>query len=378
MTAAFRKLESLRMGIELKSISKTIQNYSTLRDLNLVVEDGSFVAIVAPTGSGKTTLLRIMAGLEKPDKGSVLVNGQDVTKVHVRNRNVAMVYQQFVNYPSLTVYENIASPLRVRGQLADKEIERRVHATAEQLQIADYLKRLPQELSGGQQQRVAIARALVKEAQLILLDEPLGNLDYKLREDLRVELKALAAARKQIFVYATTEPIDALMMASHVAILHDGKIIQYGNTENVYNKPQHVKAGEYFSTPPMNFLPCTVVDSANEAVIAPDFRIPLRSMEVELPPGKYLFGIRGHHITVKADAYGNDSLMIDATVELAERVGSDTTMHLSHDGLEFIALLHDFKQFELDQRVKASFDPRQIHIFEPNSGNIVKNAAEVR
>ncbi|MEO1443220.1 MAG: ABC transporter ATP-binding protein, partial [Chloroflexota bacterium] len=200
------------MGIELKNIHKRSEGYDTLTDLNLAVDDDTFLAVVAPTGTGKTTLLRVMAGIDKPDSGQILVDGEDVTDLHVRDRNVAMVYQQFINYPSLKVFENIASPLRVSRtqKYSSTEIKKRVEEVAEILQISPLLDRLPQELSGGQQQRVAIARAIVKDARLIMLDEPLGNLDYKLREDLRLELKTIAQQRDAIFVYATPEPIDAL------------------------------------------------------------------------------------------------------------------------------------------------------------------------
>ncbi len=364
------------MGIALKNIFKTTDGYKTLDNLDFAIEDGSFVAVVAPTGTGKTTLLRVMAGLEKPEKGAILVDNRDVTNIHVRNRNVAMVYQQFINYPSLAVYENIASPLRVSGR-SKLEIDQRVRAVAEQLRIADLLPRLPQELSGGQQQRVAIARALIKEARLILLDESLGNLDYKLREDLRVELKNLATERNTIFVYATPEPIDALMMASQVGILHDGKIIQYGPMESVYKQPNHVKSGEYFSDPPMNFLRCEVRDG--EAIVTPNFRIPLAAMVVDLMPGNYMLGIRAHHITVKSEGNAHSNgITINAKVELAEVVGSDITMHLSHHNIEFIALSQEFRHFDLDQPVLASFNPRQIHVFDINTGHIISGAAETR
>jgi glycerol transport system ATP-binding protein len=367
---------SLKMGLELKNISKVSQGYQTFHNLDLTIEDGSFVGIVAPTGTGKTTLLRVMAGLEKPEKGSVQVNGQEVTHVHVRNRNVAMVYQQFINYPSLTVYENIASPLRVNRSLSKADIDKSVRATAEQLQIIEYLSRFPHELSGGQQQRVAIARALVKDADLILLDEPLGNLDYKLREDLRIELKQLAASRRAIFVYATAEPLDALMMTSHVGILHDGKIIQYGETQKVYHRPNHIKSGEYFSDPPMNFLACEVTDG--EAVVAPDVRIPLQNVAADLPPGAYILGIRSQHIALGANTGHNDMVTLQATIELAEIAGSDTTVHLSHDNLELIALSQELRHFELGERVTVSLDIGHMHIFDADRGQVVFNAAEVR
>lgn len=360
--------------LELREISKKSHGYQTLRNLDLTIEDNSFVAIVAPTGTGKTTLLRVMGGIDKPDSGAILVDGQDVTRKHVRQRNIAVVYQQFINYPSFTVYQNIASPLRVSGKLSRKEIDRRVRVMAEQLHISELLKRLPQELSGGQQQRVAIARALIKEAQLILLDEPLGNLDYKLREDMRIELKNLAAERDAIFVYATAEPVDALMMSSHTAILDNGKIIQYGPTEEVYKKPAHARSGEYFSDPPMNFFPCVVEDGL--ATVRGDFTIPLQAMEVNLDPGPYLLGIRPHHITVSST--GNGGINLQATMQLAEIVGSDTTMHLSHEELNFIALTQEYRQYNLFERVTASFDPRQIHVFDADTHRLVVSAAEVR
>lgn len=360
--------------LELKDISKKSHGYHTLRDLDLTIEGNSFVATVAPTGTGKTTLLRVMGGIDKPDSGKILVDGKDVTGTHVRKRNIAVVYQQFVNYPSFTVFQNIASPLRVSGHLSRKEINRRVRMMAEQLRISELLKRLPQELSGGQQQRVAIARALIKDAELILLDEPLGNLDYKLREDLRIELKNLAEERDAIFVYATPEPIDALMMASHTAILDDGKIIQYGPTEDVYKKPTHAKSGEYFSDPPMNFFPCVVENDL--ATIREHFTIPLHAMDVNLDPGQYLLGIRPHHISVSSS--GNGGISLEATMQLAEIVGSDTTMHLSHEDLDFIALTQEYRQYRLFERVIASFDPRQIHVFDADTNQLIVSAAEVR
>jgi glycerol transport system ATP-binding protein len=367
------------MSIRLENISKSFGSNTPLNQLSLEIQDSTFLALIAPTGTGKTTLLRVIAGITKPDQGRIIMDGVDVTGVHVRNRNVAMVYQQFINYPSLTVYENIASPLRVsKVNYSQADIDRRVRATAEQLKIEEFLTRLPEELSGGQQQRVAIARALVKEARLVLLDEPLGNLDYKLREALRLELKNLAATRETIFVYATPEPIDALTMASHSAILHAGQIVQYGPTLEVYKKPNHIKAGAYFSDPPMNFLPCRVADG--EAVVTDDLRIPLRAMEADIPIGDYILGIRPSRLQVGKQAEGRtDGLVsISARVNLAEIVGSDTTLHLSHNNLSFIALAQDFLHFELDELIQVHFNPRQLHIFEAKSGELILSSAATR
>ncbi|MEO0561955.1 MAG: ABC transporter ATP-binding protein [Chloroflexota bacterium] len=346
-----------------------------VQHLDLTIEDGTFLAIVAPTWTGKTTLLRVISGIQPPDEGQIFVDGEDVTGVHVRDRNVAMVHQEFVNYPSFTVYENIASPLRIKG-VDNKEIDKRVRETAEQLQIGQLLDRLPQEISGGQQQRVAIARAIVKDARIVLFDEPLGNLDYKLREDLRVELKNLAALREATFIYATPEPIDALTMASHVAIMHDRQIIQYGEMEDVYLRPNHLKSGEYFSDPPMNFFACRVADG--HAVISDDFKIPLDAMQVSLDAGNYTLGIRPHHITVNKTGHGTGGIEMEAVVELAEIVGSETTLHIAHNEMNFIALSQSFVDFDLDEKVQVTLDPRQIHVFDQQSYKIISHAAEVR
>ena len=190
------------MSISLQNIDKIAGRETHLKDINLEFESGSRNVLLGRTLAGKTSLLRIMAGIDRPTHGKILIDGKDVTGVSVRKRSVAMVYQQFINYPSLTVYKNIASPLKVGG-VPKAEIDRRVRETAKMLHLEDLFDRLPAELSGGQQQRVAIARALVKDAQLLLLDEPLVNLDYKLREELRIELQEIFEQREAVVVYTT-------------------------------------------------------------------------------------------------------------------------------------------------------------------------------
>lgn len=193
------------MSVSLANVTRIVGGVPHVRDVSLDLERGTLNVLLGPTLSGKTSLMRLLAGLDAPTKGRVLVDGRDVTGAHVRSRSVAMVYQQFINYPTLTVFENIASPLRVQRR-RKKEIEERVRDAAKLLKLEPYLDRSPLELSGGQQQRTAIARALVKDAELVLLDEPLANLDYKLREELREELPRVFESSGAVFVYATTEP----------------------------------------------------------------------------------------------------------------------------------------------------------------------------
>ncbi|MBC7939965.1 MAG: ABC transporter ATP-binding protein, partial [Chitinophagaceae bacterium] len=215
------------MQLTLAQVGKKVGPAVHLHPMSLSPTPGAVTVLLGATQAGKTSLMRIMAGLDVPSSGQVQVDGRNVTGVPVRERNVAMVYQQFINYPSMTVYDNIASPLKLAGQTR-ADVDRRVRELAAKLHIDVFLDRLPAELSGGQQQRVALARALAKGAPLMLLDEPLVNLDYKLREELRDELTQLFAAGDATVVYATTEPAEALLLGGYTAVMDAGELLQYG------------------------------------------------------------------------------------------------------------------------------------------------------
>jgi glycerol transport system ATP-binding protein len=239
--------------------------------------------------------MRLMAGLESPSTGEIRFNGVDVRGIPVQKRDVAMVYQQFINYPSLTVYENIASPLRVAG-LDKNTIKQRVHEAADLLRLGDYLQRLPADLSGGQQQRTALARALVKQAKLVLLDEPLANLDYKLREELRRELPAIFAKTGAILVYASTEPSEALLLGGNTATLHEGGITQFGPAIEVFQRPVDLQTARIFSDPPLNTLP---VSKQGAELRCDDLVMMLPANTAgaaHLPDGQYTLAIRPWHL----------------------------------------------------------------------------------
>jgi len=208
------------MTLELDGVTKLVAGRTHIHPTDLTLERGTMNVLLGPTLSGKTTLMRLMAGLDVPSAGRVRWNGTDVTGMRVQDRKVAMVYQQFINYPSMTVYDNIASPLRLMGK-SGAEIDRAVRKTSDMMKLTPLLSRRPLELSGGQQQRCALARALVKDAGLVLLDEPLANLDYKLREELRAEIPKIFEESGAIFVYATTEPEEALLLGGQTATLWD-------------------------------------------------------------------------------------------------------------------------------------------------------------
>ena len=264
-------------GIErlrLSGISYRAGSELWLRDIDLSLAAGGINVLLGATLAGKTTLLRIMAGLDRPTTGRILDGDRDLTGVPVRQRNVAMVYQQFINYPSLTVYENIASPLRV-ARKSEAEIKARVTQLAETLRLSPFLSRYPAELSGGQQQRTALARALAKDAELLLLDEPLINLDYKLREELRTELTQLFAGGRTTVVYATTEPLEALQLGGHTTLLAEGRVLQSGPTLEVFRRPATLAAARAFSDPPLNVIPASVDSERSEAVLADGVRLPI-------------------------------------------------------------------------------------------------------
>ena len=224
------------MTLVLENVSKVVDGRTHIHPTTLTLEKGTMNVLLGPTLAGKTSLMRLMAGLDKPTEGRVLWEGEDVTDRRVQDRNVAMVYQQFVNYPTLSVRENIASPLKVAGR-PRAEIDAAVKNAATLMKLDGLLDRKPLELSGGQQQRCALARALVKGAGLVLLDEPLANLDYKLREELRVEIPRIFEESGAIFVYATTEPEEALLLGGSTATLWEGRVTQFGATPEVYRRP---------------------------------------------------------------------------------------------------------------------------------------------
>ena len=313
------------MGIVLDSVTKKVGGETHIDNISLELEIGTTNVVLGHTLAGKTSLLRLMAGLDRPTLGRILVNGRDVTGLSVRKRSVAMVYQQFVNYPSLTVYKNIASPLQMRS-MSKGEVDQKVRKTAAMLHIEDLLDRLPAELSGGQQQRTAIARSLVKDADLLLLDEPLVNLDYKLREELQVELQEIFKQREAIVVYTTTEPTEALMLGGNIVVMDEGRILQTGPTPEVYRNPATLKVAKVFSDPPINFLKGTI--QGGTLLMGQDIEMPSADYMKGLSDGNYTFGVRSNHLFLSRN--GKEDAEIPAKVALAEITGSETYIHVNH------------------------------------------------
>ncbi|MEX0760132.1 MAG: ABC transporter ATP-binding protein [Tistlia sp.] len=346
------------MALELTGVTKTVGARAHIADVTLTLETGTLNVLLGPTLAGKTSLLRLMAGLDVPTEGRIRMNGRDVTGVAVQRRNVAMVYQQFINYPTLTVYENIASPLRVAGA-AKAEIDRRVRETAELLRLAPMLERTPLELSGGQQQRTALARALVKDAELVLLDEPLANLDYKLREELRAELPRIFQESGAIFVYATTEPTEALLLGGNTATLHEGRVTQFGPTAEVYRQPVDLVTARTFSDPPLNLLEATKQDGR---VRGDGFELPAAGSLAAVPEGDYVLGFRPHHLYLTPP--GGQAVPLTATVAVTEITGSESFVHLDFAGRRWVAIAHGIHDLEIDAPTQVWIDPTRLFLFD--------------
>lgn len=353
------------MGIVLESITKKVNGETHINNVSLQLERGTINVVLGRTLAGKTSLLRLMAGLDRPTSGRVIVDGEDVTRFPVRKRNVAMVYQQFVNYPSMTVYKNIASPLMMSG-MRRSEIEGKVRKIAETLHIEDLLDRFPSELSGGQQQRTAIARALVKETGLLLLDEPLVNLDYKLREQLQTELLEIFKRRDAVVVYTSTEPAEALMLGGCVTVIDEGRLLQTGITSQVYHNPMTKKVAQIFSDPPFNFINGQVFE--DHVQIGSDIRFPLTKQVKSLSPGEYLFGIRPNHFSLSRTS--SDQLEIRAKISLAEINGAETFIHLNYENVKLVVQEDGVHSLRIDSDLSIYVDPSRFYVYR-TSGDLL-------
>jgi glycerol transport system ATP-binding protein len=355
--------------LTLEGVSKVVSGQVHIHPTDLTLAPGTMNVLLGPTLSGKTSLMRLMAGLDRPASGRILWQGQDVTGMRVQDRKVAMVYQQFINYPSMSVYDNIASPLRLQGR-SSEEIDAEVRKTADLMQLSPMLERRPLELSGGQQQRCALARALVKGAGLVLLDEPLANLDYKLREELRAEIPRIFEEAGSIFVYATTEPEEALLLGGHTATLWEGRVTQFGPTPEVYRQPRDATTARVFSDPPMNFL--KVVKSGARIGFGDGQEVAAIGSLASLADGPYLAGFRPNHLEI--DRPEGEVMEFEARLRVTEITGSETFVHLDHHGERWVGLIHGVRDLELGAPIRVWLDPAHVYVFG-EGGALVAPAA---
>ena len=353
------------MALSLKNVSLRVDGQTHIYDTTVELAPSEFNILLGTTLAGKTTLMRLMAGLVQPTVGEIWFNGANVTGVPVQKRNVSMVYQQFINYTNMNVFDNIASPLRLAGH-SRAEIRMRVEPVAELLRLEQFLKRKPTELSGGQQQRCAIARALVKDSDLVLLDEPLANLDYKLREELREELPRLFAARERTVVYATTEPSEALLLGGHTAAMHEGRITQFGPTGEIYRHPVDKLTASVFSDPPINTI--RVTKKGEQFRLADGTSWQARGAYLVLSDGPYEFGVRPHHVH---PAKGHsDGAFVEGKVHVAEISGSESTVHFDLQGQPWVSLAHGVHTFGVGETACFHIDVDHSMLFS-TQGDLV-------
>ena len=354
------------MAIELRQVSKREGADQHIYETSLALQPQGFNILLGTTLAGKTTLMRLMAGLELPSSGEVWFDGRNATGVAVQKRNVSMVYQQFINYPNMTVFENIASPLRVAGA-SRRDIRSQVERVAELLQLGPMLKRKPSELSGGQQQRTALARALVKDSELVLLDEPLANLDYNLREELREELPKLFRDKGVTVVYATTEPSEALLLGGHTATLDAGRVTQFGVTGEVYRQPRDLVSAQVFSEPPMNLATASV--TAGQVMLkggvgwaGPQWLEDQRNVTV---------AVRPHHLL--PTPAGGLQVAIEGSVLVAEISGSESVIHLDIDGRTWVSQSHGIHPYATGSTVQVYIQTEHCLYFDADGRSLMPN-----
>ncbi len=344
--------------VELKNISKQFPGVKALDDISFDVKDGEFFVLLGPTGAGKTTTLRMIAGLEKQDGGSVLFDGESVDALPPSDRDVALVFQQYSLYPTMSVFDNLAFPLRSPlRRLPAPEIRKKVEETAEKLRITHLLKRKTAHLSGGEMQRVSIGRAIVRSPRVFLMDEPLSNLDAKLREALRVELQHLQKTQNSTTLFVTHDQIEALTMADRIAVLSEGKIIQIGTAEDIYDRPATTFVAQLVGTPRINLLDARQ-DNGSVMITNSDLKAPVPS-KGKLPP-QFKLGIRPE--SIKPDPKGEYS----GQLVLKEPLGVETILHIQSGQQSLLSLVPGMVSYNLGDVIKFNVASDRFHFFGLN------------
>jgi len=368
------------MLLKLEGISKNYHGTQVLKNVSLEIKSGEFFTILGPTGAGKTTLLRIIAGLEKPDKGKIYLNGEDITHLPPIKRKVSLVFQTFALYPTMTVYENIALPLKNLG-FPEDEIKRRVKDVTELLGISHLLNRSVLEISGGEAQRTAFARALAKDFSILLLDEPLTNVDYKIRERMVVEMKKmyrtlLEKGRESIWIFATPDSREALALSTHVAILYKGEILQCGPVLDVYKNPKNIIVASYMSYPWINRINAKVNVQGSECYLSIDDEAIIDASSQREFLKNYnecIVGIRPASIRLYDEEASQRGILMKGLCELIEISGSDTLLHFKVGNQRVIALLRQRVPFEFEgKEMRLCVEPTEVFIFSSDGKFITK------
>jgi multiple sugar transport system ATP-binding protein len=359
--------------VKFKGVSKTFGDIKAVRDLNLIVEDGEFVTLVGPSGCGKTTTLRMVAGLEEITAGELFIDDVLANDIPPKNRGIAMVFQSYALFPHMTVAENIAFGLKIKSH-PRSEIMKRIDWAVTLLNLQGLDTRLPRELSGGQRQRVALARALVLEPQVLLLDEPLSNLDAKLRVKMRTELKRIHKQLESTIIYVTHDQVEAMSLSDRVAIMHEGSLAQVGTPLEVYRSPHTVFVAGFIGSPTMNFLQGTVIKGKEMVIDLDAFQLSIpehyRKKRTDYLGKKIIFGIRPEDIYDKrfSKTKSTPENTVDVQTDVVEPLGDKDIVEVTKAPLRFTLVCGPETGARPDMAMTLVFDMKKAHLFDPETG----------
>jgi multiple sugar transport system ATP-binding protein len=347
----------------LDKITKRFRNVTALRDVSFEIRDGEFFVLLGPTGAGKTTTLRVIAGLEKQDEGRVLFDGQSVDAASPAERDIAFVFQQYSLYPTMTVYDNLAFPLRSPMlRTPEDEIRRRIGEAAEILRITHLMERKTARLSGGEMQRVSIGRAIVREPRIFLMDEPLSNLDAKLRESLRIEIKHIQKTQNRTILFVTHDQVEALTLADRIAVLRQGSIVQLGTPQDIYDRPATLYIAQLVGTPRINLLPTAHAGGAlsvEESAIRIDVADPLRHF-----PSVVTLGIRPEDVQPRPEGH------YSGEVSLVEPLGVETIVHIRSGSQTLLSIVSGMAPWHIGDTIRFDIKREHLHFFAPDGARI--------
>src|SRR6516165_6956897 len=353
-------------SVSFSNIEKSFGATKVIHGIGFDIADGEFMVLVGPSGCGKSTLLRMLAGLEEITSGTIAIDGKEVNDVESKDRDIAMVFQSYALYPHMTVADNMAFSLKLR-KADPKMIEERVQKASKILNLDPFLKRYPRELSGGQRQRVAMGRAIVRDPKVFLFDEPLSNLDAKLRVAMRAEIKALHQRLKTTTVYVTHDQVEAMTMADRIVVMHDGRVEQIGTPLELYDNPANLFVAGFIGSPAMNFLKGTLRRNGGEAIVEAADGIRLPAGQARGSDGqKVVYGVRPEHLSVADDG-------IEVVVQVVEPTGSELQVVARLGGEDIIAVFRERHQFKPGDRIRLKPDPQLVHLFDETTGKRLSN-----